>query len=130
MNKVFVYGSLLRGEGNHKLLRNSELLGETTTPEGFGIIDLGWFPGAIRTEKGKVVGEVYEVDDETLNRLDSLEGYNRRDPLEGLYNRIEIDTEYGTAYMYLYNDRFMIRHMPTIEEGNWKKHLRKYEKIR
>ena len=36
----------------------------------------------------EILGEVYEVDETTLNRLDRLEGYNHLSPESGLYNKM------------------------------------------
>lgn len=70
---VFVYGTLLKGCCNHGLLEGSFFLGEAEV-KGLAVYDLGAYPGA-RFEKGStVLGEVYEVDAETLRRLNILEG--------------------------------------------------------
>ncbi len=119
MNKVFVYGSLLSGLGNHGLLSSSKMLGKTKSPANFQMVDIGWFPGVIKAENGiAITGEVYEVDDITLARLNRLEGYNSTDPDSGLYNRDEIDTEFGKAFIYIYNDHYGHGHL--VESGDWK----------
>lgn len=120
MHKVFVYGSLLSGMGNHRLLSDSKMLGISHSPTGFGLIDLGYFPGAIRANDDKrIIGEVYEIDDATLSRLDRLEGYNANRPEHGLYNRIEIMTKFGPAYMYIYNHG-SIRMTSDVTNGDWR----------
>jgi gamma-glutamylcyclotransferase (GGCT)/AIG2-like uncharacterized protein YtfP len=128
MNKVFVYGSLLSGMGNHVLLSDtkSKMLGECRTPRQFAMIDLGYFPGIVPAEKEpvEILGEVYEVDDETLHRLDRLEGYNSSNPSYGLYNRIEIDTEFGKAFVYTYNNRHGFIPSRLVADGDWRKHVR------
>ena len=123
MYKVFVYGSLLSGMGNHSLLAESKKLGISKSPRGFKMLDLGWFPGAIRSnDETSIYGEVYEVDDITLNRLDRLEGYNSGNPESGLYNRIEIDTKFGKALIYIYNNYY--NRGKIVENGDWKKHYK------
>jgi gamma-glutamylcyclotransferase (GGCT)/AIG2-like uncharacterized protein YtfP len=121
MHKVFVYGSLLSGMGNHGLLGDSEKLGISHSPEGFEMIDLGAFPGAIKTGNPdvKIIGEVYKVTDDTLSRLDRLECYNHIDGSKGLYDRLEIDTKFGTAYIYIFNNRYG-KPRSTVEDGDWK----------
>jgi gamma-glutamylcyclotransferase (GGCT)/AIG2-like uncharacterized protein YtfP len=120
MHKVFVYGSLLSGMGNYGLIAESKKLGDTKTPNGFGLIDLGYFPGALQVDEGNIIGEVYEIDDHTLNRLDRLEGYKPLNPENGMYNRIEIDTEFGKAFIYIYNNGFGRPVDGFVENGDWR----------
>lgn len=93
-HKVFVYGSLKRGRGNHRLLQGAQFLGPAQTDEDtFRMYDLGAYPGIVH-EHGPnhpVKGEVYLVDDDTLKDLDRLEGY------PGFYNRKTI-TVYGQEF--------------------------------
>ena len=125
MHKVFVYGSLLSGMGNHDILANSKLLGATNSPRRFLMVDLGYFPGVIEDDfmGDSVIGEVYEVDDVTLNRLNRLEGYNEILPSGGMYDRKEIDTEFGKALIYIYNYGHSTRRF--IEKGDWRNHYNK-----
>jgi len=74
-SKVFVYGTLLAGEPNSRLLARAQQIGDARTEEGFALFDLGAFPGMVRAREGIVVGELYEVDRETLAALDRLEGH-------------------------------------------------------
>ncbi len=122
MHKVFVYGSLLSGLGNHVLLRDSKLVGNAVTPPEFVMIDLGAFPGVIHVLEGgsPVMGEVYEVDDATMTRLDRLEGYDKEHPSEGLYNRMEISTEFGDAFIYTINNAFGRSMIHSVENGDWR----------
>lgn len=126
MHKVFVYGSLLSGMGNHGLLKDAVFVGKTTSPPEFLMIDIGYFPGVIEHDKGMpIVGEVYEVTDEQLNRLDILEGYRSSNPEGGLYNRREIDTEFGKALIYVYNNHFGRNTTNYVPFGDWKTHYNK-----
>ena len=124
MEKVFVYGSLLKGLGNHRLLEESTLIGTTRSPQGFNMVDLGAFPGVLVDEKiteGTVIGEVYEVDETTMRRLDGLEGYNRDYPERGMYDKKLITTEFGEAFIYTYNSHFS-GSTKFVENGDWKTH--------
>ena len=124
MKKVFVYGSLLSGLGNHPLLSNSTLLGVTKSPREFAMLDLGSFPGVVLDEEGEeMIGEVYEVDDTTMNRLDRLEGYNSNKPEMGLYSKKEIDTEFGKAFIYIYNNHY--GRGDKVINGDWRTHYSK-----
>src|SRR5689334_21668927 len=79
-NLVFVYGSLKQGHWNGRLLAGSRLLGPAETLMRMYMQQHrnGGFPYAVRSGRGDgrrpLRGEVYEVDAETLTRLDRLEG--------------------------------------------------------
>lgn len=72
---IFVYGTLRQGCGNHYLLDSSQFLGRAKTKCKCALYARG-IPFLCRNETiSQVVGEVYLVDDVTLNRLDQLEGH-------------------------------------------------------
>lgn len=120
MHKVFVYGSLLSGMGNNALLKDAKFLGKATTTPGFQMLDIGWFPGVVEDPSGITIhGEVYEVSDETLARLDRLEGFRVCDPENGLYNRKNIETSFGEAIIYIYNNH-LGRDKNFVTSGNWR----------
>jgi gamma-glutamylcyclotransferase (GGCT)/AIG2-like uncharacterized protein YtfP len=73
MIHVFVYGSLKRGFRNHHLLETSRFIGPGTTRRDFDLLDLGYFPAAIRPGTFAIQGELFAVDRCTLNTLDLLE---------------------------------------------------------
>ena len=70
--QVFVYGTLMKGETNHRYLENSTYLG-TTLIEGYEMYDVGWYPAIIAGD-GLVVGEVYQVPKSDMPAIDRLEG--------------------------------------------------------
>lgn len=74
--KVFVYGTLKKGFGNHRCLDGAVFLGEAVTSENYLMHDSG-FPALRPSDKGLgVLGEVYEFEDmKILERLDRLEGH-------------------------------------------------------
>lgn len=118
--KVFVYGTLLEGYGNHKyFLSNAKKLGEHITSPNYTMLHLGGFPGVIQEGDTAIKGEVYEVSEEELRRLDRLEGYDLASPTSGLYNRKEIHTEWGKAWIYIYN-YYNNYNYNTIPSGSWK----------
>lgn len=71
---VFVYGTLRRGEGNHRRLATARYLGATRAA-GFRLYDLGGCPAAVACPGSSVAGEVYAVDGPTLASVDRLEGH-------------------------------------------------------
>jgi gamma-glutamylaminecyclotransferase len=73
--RVFVYGTLLRGEVNHHLLAQAEYLGSHRTAACFSLYLLRAYPGAVRGGTSAIQGEVYGVDRAGLRRLDRLEDY-------------------------------------------------------
>jgi gamma-glutamylcyclotransferase (GGCT)/AIG2-like uncharacterized protein YtfP len=86
--KVFVYGTLKRGYGNHHILADSRFVGEGETVARCRLFNSG-FPVLRRRLNldgpwnAPVRGEIYEVTNpETLARLDRLESegfmYHRR----------------------------------------------------
>ena len=74
MKKVFVYGTLKQGFGNHSLLAESKFLGQDTLEDHTLILPTA-FPYMIEWRGGEVNGEVYEIDEQTSLSLDALEGY-------------------------------------------------------
>ena len=73
-DKVFVYGTLMKGHGNHGYyLSQSEFLGKGEIAS-YALYAVSSFPGIVPEVGEKVKGEDYIVDRDTLKRLDSLEG--------------------------------------------------------
>ena len=109
MNLVFVYGTLKEGKSNNSLLKDSKKI--TDDMVDGRIYSLGGFPG-LKHEAGTVYGEVYEVDDETLARMDHLEGHPK------FYTREPITTQRGViCWCYFYNHDVHKRHQ--ITSGVW-----------
>ncbi|PAV58404.1 hypothetical protein WR25_23942 isoform A [Diploscapter pachys] len=109
LTKVFVYGTLKKGEPNHKTLSETaglyKFVSEGTTIQKYPLIIATKFniPFLLNDpEKGhRIEGEIYEVDQEKLMTLDDLEAYPT------LYDRkvemIELKgrNEHVEAYVYL-----------------------------
>src|SRR5918999_936653 len=95
MNKqlVFVYGTLRRGglRAMPDIFPGSEFVGHASVAGS--LYDLGAHPGLILDDaKSSVAGEVYEVDDEILKKLDEIEAparYRRKRVEGSLGNRRE-----------------------------------------
>jgi len=116
-HKVFVYGTLKEGQSNHRLLNRSLFTGRDAAP---GILYTGpAFPMAI--EIGSLTGdpvvpmingELYEVDDNTLENLDRLEGH------PDFYERKEVTLESGQiAWIYYWQGE--IERLRFIPQGEW-----------
>lgn len=110
--RVFVYGTLLRGESNADVLGDARRLGRHVTAPVYTLYDLGAYPGARPDGLTAIVGEVYAIGPNHLDRLDMLEDYPR------LYWRERIDTSFGPAWIYLVND--VPAHALVIADGHWR----------
>ena len=124
MNLVFVYGTLMRGISNHKYyLEDSSFLGIGTI-QGYALYDLGSYPGIRQEENECTKGEVFEVDDKTMSRLDNLE-------VEGfLYTRKVLKMEMGNglvqdAYAYIWNGSVDIERKVDLINQPWKQEERR-----
>ena len=126
--RVFVYGSLKRGHGNHVLLHQSRLIGmdEIDVPAKF--VCLGGFPGVVKVDKRydwpsikpgdeltRVKGELYEVDNDTLTALDFLEGH------PSFYARSQIVTARGIkCWVYALPAGEHYANNAPVEAGLWR----------
>lgn len=72
---LFIYGTLKRGERNHRLLRDQFFLGEVQTAPAYRLYRCGSYPGLVRSASGLAIqGELWQVDEPALERLDQYEG--------------------------------------------------------
>lgn len=120
MNKhlVFVYGTLRRGGAGTMSLRfpNSTFIADAKVSGS--LYDLGAYPGLLLDESNSlVIGEVYEVDDELLNKLDEFEASSNylRKQVE-----ISLDTHRRIGWVYVpeYDTEFY-SHQRLITSGDW-----------
>ena len=72
---LFVYGSLLRGERHHALMRGARFQGEVATAPGLRLIDTGTYPALVKGGSRPVQGELYLVPPRLLAELDEFEGH-------------------------------------------------------
>ncbi len=119
---LFVYGSLKKGFGNHRLMTEAVYLGPGVI-EGYDMYSLRYFP-AIVEGKGEVYGELYKVSEKELADIDALEGYSPRDDT-GMYIRraTRVQTVIGmiSAELYLWADESgsLRGRREYISEGYW-----------
>ncbi|NUO53171.1 MAG: gamma-glutamylcyclotransferase [Polyangiaceae bacterium] len=113
--RLFVYGSLLRGERHHDELAGAKFVREARIA-GYAMYELGDYPTLVSSEEGVVSGEIYEVSEQMLAGLDAFEG-------EG-YERGKVTVEGGgSAETYLRSGPLpegAIR----IASGSWRAHRR------
>lgn len=95
---MFVYGTLMSGYGNNRLLRNETLIGPAKTIEKYELRARG-IPYVNKNNPiSQIKGEVYEVSPEALPSLDSLEGHPRWYRREKI--PVEINNEIKEAWIY------------------------------
>lgn len=110
---VAVYGSLRQGLHNHRLLENSEFIGTDRIPN-WEMYSYGGFPFiAPSSTSDTILIEVYDVTEDEFASLDMLEGY------PSFYNRKQVSTEYGDAWIYFidYEDT---NDFTPVPNGDWK----------
>ena len=75
INALFVYGTLRQGFCNHFLLKGATFCGVVRTRGKYALYAEG-IPYVSKAEAvSEIVGEVFQVDEETLERVDRLEGH-------------------------------------------------------
>lgn len=119
--KLFVYGTLLKGLERESVLAESKYLGTVVIQAR--MFNLGNYPGIIDGE-GQVIGEIYEIDQPTLNKLDQVEGYFPDEPKGSEYIRKEVrivSTEIeDTVVAYFYNQQ--VEESDRILSGDYRKY--------
>ena len=115
---VFVYGTLLSGEGNHDVLGGARCVGHGRTLPVFELRDLGDYPGLLEGGSQAVLGEVYEVDEETLRVLDDFEDHPR------LYRRVTITLADGKDVEAYVLSEEQAAGSAAIESGSWRERNR------
>lgn len=96
-HRIFVYGSLKQGFCNHRLLETSTFVTSTRTlSRVYEMISLGFYPAVYPGGVHAIEGELYEVDEKTLEQLDRLES-------NGYYYERELINLAGfeKAWMYI-----------------------------
>ena len=88
--QLFVYGTLLKGMERESILNVSQYIGPAMFQAQ--LFDLGDYPG-MKVGKGAVFGELYEIDQVTLDALDRLEGYRPFGEKDSLYLRREVEIQ-------------------------------------
>ena len=116
--RLFLYGTLMRGEPAHQLFaEHATFVGDATVAGT--LLALGQFPGIV-AGRGRVRGEVWRVDTpEVLRTLDDYEGYNfqRRMTLATLASGRRL-----RAWLYRYRGPRPRAVNAVVPEGDWRRH--------
>lgn len=107
------YGSLRKGYFNNPVLGRSKYIGSTFIKGT--MYDLGAFPCVTLDDRHEIYIEIFEVDDNTLDRCDTLEG------VPYFYQRSTVETLFGPAFIYTldmsdgyFKDKLIVK------DGMWK----------
>jgi gamma-glutamylcyclotransferase (GGCT)/AIG2-like uncharacterized protein YtfP len=123
MNKhlVFVYGTLRQGgvRAMTDIFPDSKFIGSARVSGS--LYDLGAYPCLLLDESNSlVIGEVYEVEDEVLNKLDDIEASSS-------YRRRQVEVSLGkhrvTCWIYQ-PDSKSYPHRTLITTGDWIEYAR------
>jgi gamma-glutamylcyclotransferase (GGCT)/AIG2-like uncharacterized protein YtfP len=122
--KLFVYGTLLRGEPRNSFLLDSDLLGSLDIPGQLYITDLG-YPAASFNENSNrhVSGELYELSGykvaDKIMMLDKIEGID-----DGLFRRKVLRINNQSFFTYEAGESLerFLNERCNIKSGNWRLH--------
>lgn len=109
---IFVYGTLRRGEHNHVELGPARYVGEVWTAPSYELVDMGHYPALLESGSDAVRGELYDVPDSWLARLDLFED------VPTLYERKQVALAGDHALGYVMR-RELAGDAPRIESGDW-----------
>ncbi|MGQ0512975.1 gamma-glutamylcyclotransferase family protein [Bacillus sp. D-CC] len=120
MHYVFVYGTLRKEQTNAHYMQGAICIADKAWTYGKLFDTNEGYPAMTYSSEEKVYGEVYEINDEILHKLDELEEYTGNAETD-LYDRIT-QTVYATdreieAYVYIAQDKKMI--LQVIDSGDW-----------
>jgi gamma-glutamylcyclotransferase (GGCT)/AIG2-like uncharacterized protein YtfP len=124
MTHLFIYGTLMPGLRLQAEMHGARFVAAAQVPGR--LVDVGRFPGLLQGE-GLVTGEVYEVDDAHLARLDVVEGMVRGDRAASQYWREEVTVLSGPlqgqpVQTYVYNRP--VDGCSPIPHGDYRRYIR------
>ena len=123
MIKVFVYGTLRKGEINDHYLEKALCISDQCWTYGEMYDTYHGYPAVKQDDSNRIVGELYSVTEDELALLDKLEDYQEGRE-DNLYERIlqTVYTDKGevVAFIYIANKENMLR--KRIVGEDWKKY--------
>ncbi len=70
---IFVYGTLMKGEQHSEVLMKARFVGPAESLPEYELVHIDYYPAMIPGGSTVIRGEVYEIDGDTLSKLDALE---------------------------------------------------------
>jgi gamma-glutamylcyclotransferase (GGCT)/AIG2-like uncharacterized protein YtfP len=124
MNRLFIYGTLLPGLRLETQMQGARFVGAAQVPGR--LVDVGRYPGLLRGD-GLVTGEVYDVDDAHLARLDTVEDMVPGDRATSQYWREVVTVAGGPlqgqpVQTYVYNRS--VDDCTPIAHGDYRRYIR------
>lgn len=122
---ICTYGSLRRGHGNNRLLRDSELKSTEVINIPYRMVSLGGFPGLIPSpENHDITVEIWEVNDYTYRSVECLESW------PSFYQKALIPTSLGEVEVYVLESPRYQSGYDAVESGDWNEfYKRRYETV-
>ena len=71
--RLFVYGSLKRGQPHHRELHGARFIGPASTAQAFALREIAGYPALVPGDRA-IAGELYDFTAQRLNELDEFEG--------------------------------------------------------
>jgi gamma-glutamylcyclotransferase (GGCT)/AIG2-like uncharacterized protein YtfP len=115
--KVFVYGTLMRGEPAHALLGDARFVGAARTEPRYALVLLDGYPGLVEGGDTAIAGELYELTDGDEALLRELDRY---EDAPELYTRMLQRFGEHEAWVYLLRPE-LAAGRPSIASGDWRK---------
>lgn len=117
--QLFVYGTLRKGGSNHHYLADSKLLRQAYRLSGYALFSYHkQYPFMISaSEEEEVIGDVYLVDEATLDQTKLLEDVENK-----LYKLVWLPDDCFYTYLKYTPDT---EGMPKIASGDWLAYLEK-----
>jgi len=111
---IVTYGSLRKGHGNNRLLRDSELKSTEVINIPYRMVSLGGFPGLIPSpENHDITVEIWEVNDYTYRSVEALESY------PSFYQKALVPTSLGEVEVYVLESPRYQSGYDSVESGDW-----------
>jgi gamma-glutamylaminecyclotransferase len=123
---IFVYGTLKKDDFNHYLLENDKFLGYGITEKPYLLVCdtlLYLFKKSNHEFSNNIKGELYDISDDTLKRLDNLEYHPYFYKRESIFVKNISTNEYVYSWCYFINDKSAVsKSYYIIKSGEYKKY--------